>query len=245
MLFEPSVDTEGSLNWGVVERIFLFGRVAEVGGKKDEPVMDKLKEKQGWVEDRAEGIKVKAIRTVHEKQLKAKRGQLDEAGKFRAYALDIVGGEYAWGKETLFGADCSGTVCLPLMLLGYAIRTTADDLYRKVFTEEVGEKEKKDPSKIMAVFYLTNTPAVMKERQLPEGYARHVTPVVGEWVVIDANYRKGRVVLRSSRAVNIYFRKRVNCRAVWRGFNREKAKEISDARSEFHDIDEELTGVFK
>ena len=190
-------------------------------------------------------MQIETIRKFHENNLKLKREGLDEAAKFRAYALEMLEGEYVWGEETVFGADCSGTVCLPLMLLGYAIRTTADDLYRKVFTEEIGEKEKKDPSKIMAVFYLTNTPEVMQERQLPEGYARHVTPVVGEWVVIDANYRKGRIVLRSSRAVNIYFRKKVNCRAVWRGFNREKAKEISDARSEFHDIDEELTGVFK
>ena len=162
---------------------------------------------------------------------------------FRAYALEMLEGEYAWGKETIYGADCSGTVCLPLMLLGYAIRTTADGLYRKVFTEKVTETEKNDPSKIMAVFYLTNTPAMMNERQLPKGYARHVTPVVGEWVVIDANYQKGRIVLRTSRAVNVYFQKRVNCRAVWRGFNKENAREISDTRSEFSDIDPELMGM--
>ena len=107
-------------------------------------------------------MKIETIREAHEKQLEVKRKNLDEATMFRAYALEMLEGEYAWGKETIYGADCSGTVCLPLMLLGYAIRTTADGLYRKVFTEKVTGTEKNDPSKIMAVFYLTNTPAMMK-----------------------------------------------------------------------------------
>ena len=104
---------------------------------------------------------------------------------------------------------------MPLMLLGYAIRTTADGLYRKLFTDSVAKKDQNDPSRIMAVFYITNEPMVVRGRSLPSDYARHVTPVVGEWVVVDANYKKRRVVLRSTRSVKLYY-KRMNCRAVWR-----------------------------
>ena len=181
-----------------------------------------------------------AMLSIHRKNLQAKAAGMSEAEKFRAYALQMLNAEYAWGKENVFGSDCSGTVCLPLMLLGYSIRTTADTLYRKVFTEPVAEKDHNDASKIMAVFYLTNIPMQRRGTELPKDYARHVTPVVGEWVVLEANAEKGRVVLRTSRAVTMFY-KRMNCRAVWRAFNTEKAREVSDVGSELWGVDAELT----
>ena len=128
-------------------------------------------------------MNIEAIRTAHTKHLRVKEQNLTEAEKFRAFALQMLEAQYAWGQENLFGSDCSGTVCLPLMLLGYAIRTTADRLYRMVFTEAVSQGQQNDLSKIMAVFYVTNTAVADRRRgwELPEGYARHVTPVVGEW----------------------------------------------------------------
>ena len=187
-------------------------------------------------------MNLEAILTAHTMQLRVKEQNLTEAEKFRALALQMLEAQYVWGKENLYGSDCSGTVCLPLMLLGYAIRTTADQLYRLVFTDPVREKDKRDFSKIIAVFYLTKERVADTRRsmELPKGYARHVTPVVGEWVVLEANYRRDRVVLRTSRAVNLEYKRRMNCRAVWRALNKERAQELSDSRSEFHDVDSEL-----
>ena len=183
-----------------------------------------------------------AILSIHRKNLQAKTAAMSEPEKFRAYALQMLDAEYAWGKENVFGSDCSGTVCLPLMLLGYSIRTTADTLYRKVFTESVAEKDRNDASKIMAVFYLTNTPMQRRGTELPKDYGRHVTPVVGEWVVLEANAEKGRVVLRTSRAVTMFY-KRMNCRAVWRAFSPDRARQVSAAGSELWGVDPELTRV--
>ena len=105
---------------------------------------------------------IDAMLRAHGRNLQTKAAAMTESERFRAYALQMLDAEYAWGKENVFGSDCSGTVCLPLMLPGYSIRTTADTLYRKVFTEAVAAKDRNDPSKIMAVFYLTNAPAVRR-----------------------------------------------------------------------------------
>ncbi len=134
---------------------------------------------------------IEAILRAHEGNLQMKIASMSEPQKFRAYALQMLDAQYAWGRENVFGSDCSGTVCLPLMLLGYSIGTTADTLYRRVFTEAVVDRDQNDPSKIMAVFYLTNAPAVRRGKELPKDYARHVTPVVGEWVVLEANADRG------------------------------------------------------
>lgn len=37
---------------------------------------------------------------------------------------------YDWGGEVIGGTDCSGSVFFGLYLLGYNVRTTADELYR-------------------------------------------------------------------------------------------------------------------
>ena len=59
----------------------------------------------------------------------------DLAREFRHYAFELVDADqgYEWGKESPAGADCSGTVCYPLIKMGLYIRTTAEELYRKIF----------------------------------------------------------------------------------------------------------------
>lgn len=42
----------------------------------------------------------------------------------------LWGSKYVWGGEDLGGTDCSGAIFFGLYLLGYNVRTTADELYR-------------------------------------------------------------------------------------------------------------------
>jgi len=105
--------------------------------------------------------------------------------RFQMIACDFDNLVYQGGKESpLIGGDCSGTVCGPLYLMGYDIRTTADSLYKYLFIDEVTDYESK--TDIMAVFYITQIPREHFGRTVPVGIATHVTPVVGRYVVINA-----------------------------------------------------------
>lgn len=142
-----------------------------------------------------------------------------DASQFRKHALDLVDAPngYEWGKENLAGADCSGTVCYPLIRMGYRIRTTADDLYRRIFTRPVHDAAAEtDPERVLAVFY------VMREKwekldgtEMPAGAVRHVTPVVGQYVVLHADGFRDRLYLATARAIRLEYERRFNCRAEW------------------------------
>ncbi len=104
---------------------------------------------------------------------------------------------YEWNKESRIGTDCSGTVYGPLIEMGYKIRSDANDLYWKIFTIPVKEKDELDLDRIMAVFYIMQRPwKKLSGDVMPAGSARHVTPVVGEYVVCDADWKKERNLLK-------------------------------------------------
>ena len=77
---------------------------------------------------------------------------LTEVQRYQYYLGRMQFLHYVSGKENLLEADCSGSVCLALLLAtGCGIRVTADTLYKKFFT-------KKNPAKseIQAVLFITN-----------------------------------------------------------------------------------------
>jgi murein DD-endopeptidase len=76
--------------------------------------------------------------------------KMTEQDKFIYFLLLQFGSPYSWGKENPEGSDCSGAVCLALYAAtGLLIRTTADDLYRRVFT-----KANPSPGSIQAAFFI-------------------------------------------------------------------------------------------
>lgn len=167
------------------------------------------------------------------------------AEQFRAYALSMVDADYDAGSENLIAADCSGTVCYPLMRLGYRIRTTADGLYRDVFTMPVeGSVQETDYDRVMAVFYVTRAAVERWGRTLPAGTARHVTPVVGEYVVVDADGRADvdRVVLRTAASVRRRY-EAIGCYAVWRQIDWEVARRIDAAGTHIWGVDTEIRSL--
>ena len=109
------------------------------------------------------------------------------AERFRMATYLYEGLPYEGGKENpLISADCSGTVCGPLYLMGYNIRVNANDLFNMLFTINVSDNETGDQTKIMAVFYKTLKRIKHFGRMVPSGYVVHVAPVVGHWCVLDA-----------------------------------------------------------
>jgi murein DD-endopeptidase len=62
--------------------------------------------------------------------------KMTEQDRFVYFLLLQYGSPYGWGKENPEASDCSGAICLALYAAtGLLIRTTADDLYRRVFTK--------------------------------------------------------------------------------------------------------------
>lgn len=50
--------------------------------------------------------------------------------------MEFSGAPYVWGGSSPFGSDCSGSVCAAVSrALGKNLRVTADELYRRYFTE--------------------------------------------------------------------------------------------------------------
>ena len=98
----------------------------------------------------------------------------DRSREFRYWLRYLIDLPYTWGEENLFGVDCSGTISWALLRMGYNIRTTADGLFRKVFTTPVRDYDLKY-SDTYAVFFLDDS-----------GTAKHVAPGMGEGVVLDA-----------------------------------------------------------
>ena len=76
---------------------------------------------------------------------------MNESDRFAYFLLLQFGSPYGWGNENPERSDCSGAICMALFAAtGFLIRTTADDLMKRVFT-------KTDPQggDIRAVFYIT------------------------------------------------------------------------------------------
>lgn len=133
--------------------------------------------------------------------LERKVEALDRYARFRHYATDIMEAPYVWGGESIFGADCSGTVCLPLLKLGYDIRVPASVLFKELFIHRVGGYHDKH---VAAVFVVTDTRRFVGDKYVDPGAPTHVMPVVGEETVLDAMWG-GTCTLRSWQALELAY----------------------------------------
>ncbi len=148
-----------------------------------------------------------------------------EGERFRMFCYKLVDLPYVWGGENgILGSDCSGTICFALYMMGYDVRVAANFLFRNMFTKHV--KKHDDLTKIMAVFYLNEN-----------GKATHVTPVVGSYVVLDADGTMLR--LRTARAVSTQFKKQ-GYDVVWRELDHAKLDELSLSGKYMYGLDPEL-----
>jgi murein DD-endopeptidase len=113
--------------------------------------------------------------------------KMTEAERFVYFLLLQYGSPYGWGKENPESSDCSGAVCMALYAAtGLLIRTTADDLYKRVFTVQ-----KPGAGAIRGAFYIKN------------GIATHVTGLVDEGVVL--NSQEGGARIRNLESISAWF----------------------------------------
>jgi murein DD-endopeptidase len=145
---------------------------------------------------------------------------MSEQDKFIYFLLLQFGSPYSWGKENPEASDCSGAVCLALYAAtGLLIRTTADDLYRRVFA-----KVNPQPTDIRAVFYLTKNDRKHGDRAAAPGTAVHVAGILEDGVILNSQEPYAKV--RWITDVSDYFMRNGHEAAV-RGLDREALKRLA------------------
>jgi hypothetical protein len=169
--------------------------------------------------------------------MEEKIGMLSEAEKYRYWVTNLIGTPYRWGEEGPLGTDCSGTISFALWMMGYDLRTTADAFLHKIFTIE---KDWYDDKYAQAVFYLTREEQRHGDRVVPAKYAVHVTPLVGQGVVVNAG---DFVTVNRQESIEGWFRTHQNADPVIRAIDWGEARQLSQRGSEAWGVDPLLLGL--
>ena len=158
---------------------------------------------------------------------------MTEVQRYQYYLGRMQFLHYVSGKENLLEADCSGSVCLALLLAtGCGIRVTADTLYKKFFT-----KKNPDKSDIQAVFFISNYDRKLGNRIYHEGECAHVAGLAGTDVVL--NCVEPYAVLRSVSDMRPVYNA-MDYTVVIRGLDRKALQKASDERSDLFGADYEF-----
>jgi murein DD-endopeptidase len=163
--------------------------------------------------------------------------KMNELDKFIYFLLMQFGSPYGWGKENPEASDCSGAVCMALFAAtGLLIRTTADDLYKRVFTD-ISAK----PNNIRAVFYITKKNQKHGDRMVAAGTATHIAGIVEDGVVLNSQepYAKVRRIMDVS---NWY--QNNGYEVAVRGLNREALERLAKEGKTVYDLDPEFKKYF-
>jgi murein DD-endopeptidase len=163
--------------------------------------------------------------------------RMTEQDKFIYFLLLQFGSPYGWGKENPEASDCSGAVCMALYAAtGLLIRTTADDLYRRVFT-----RVNPRPTDIRAVFYLTKKDRRHGDRVTAPGTAVHVAGILEDGVILNSQEPYTKV--RRITDVSDWFQRNGHEVAV-RGLDREALEKLVGAGKTQYGLDNEFFQYF-
>jgi len=147
---------------------------------------------------------------------------MDESDRFIYFLLLQYGSPYGWGNENPGASDCSGAVCMALYAAtGLLVRTTADDLLRRVFT--VANPRAGD---IRAVFYLTKNGRSHGDRLVAAGTATHIAGFVDDGVILNSQQPAARL-RRVSDVSDWYLRN--GHEVVVRGLDRAALERLANA----------------
>jgi murein DD-endopeptidase len=164
--------------------------------------------------------------------------KMSEADKFVYFLLLQFGSPYGWGKENPESSDCSGAVCLALYAATrLLIRTTADDLYQRVFI-----KVNPKATDIRAVFYLAK-----KDKKHGDGYAAagtavHVAGILEDGIILNSQEPYAKV--RRITDVSDYFMRNGHEVAV-RGLDREALEKLAREGKTRYGLDPEWGRYFE
>ncbi|MDR0442550.1 MAG: C40 family peptidase [Treponema sp.] len=158
--------------------------------------------------------------------------KMTEHDKFVYFLLLQFGSPYGWGKENPEASDCSGAVCMALFAAtGLLVRTSADDLMRRVFT-----KTSTRQGDIRAVFYITKKETKHFDRMVSAGTATHIAGILEDGVILNSQEPYAKV--RRIADVSDWYQ-RNGYEVVVRGLDREalarlSGKEVYGLDPEFH-----------
>ena len=168
---------------------------------------------------------------------KSKFENMNETDRFIYFLCKQFGSPYSWGKENPITSDCSGAVCMALYAAtGLLIRTTADDLYRRVFT---GINPR--AGYIRAVFYIAKKDQRHGDRMVAAGTATHVAGILDDGIILNSQEPYARV--RRIVDVSDWYQKNGHEVAV-RGLNREALARIATEGKTVNDLDAEFGEFF-
>jgi murein DD-endopeptidase len=163
--------------------------------------------------------------------------KMAEQEKFIYFLLLQFGSPYGWGKENPESSDCSGAVCLALYAAtGLLVRTTADGLYRRVFS-----KTNPRPGDIRAVFYVTKKDKQHGDREAAPGTAVHVAGILEDGVILNSQEPYAKV--RRIADVSGWFQRNGH-EAVIRGLDREALSKLAREGKTRYDLDREFSQYF-
>jgi murein DD-endopeptidase len=113
---------------------------------------------------------------------KTKFEKMNETDRFIYFLGKQHGSPYGWGNENPEKSDCSGAVCMALFAAtGLLIRTTADDLFRRVFTFPNPRA-----NDIRAVFYTAKKSQRHGDRIVSAGEATHVAGILNDGIILNS-----------------------------------------------------------
>jgi murein DD-endopeptidase len=164
--------------------------------------------------------------------------KMSELNKFVYFLLLQFGSPYGWGNENPEKSDCSGAVCMALYAAtGLLIRTTADDLYKRVFTV-VNPR----PDTIRAVFFITKKNVKHGDRMVAAGTATHIAGILENGIILNSQepYAKIRQIIEVS---NWY--QNNGHEVVVRGLNRETLARLANEGKTVYDLDPEFSKYFE
>ena len=163
--------------------------------------------------------------------------KMNEHDKFVYFLLLQYGSPYGWGKENPIEADCSGKVCMALYAAtGLLIRTTADDLMKRVFT-----KVNPRNTDIRAVFYITKKNQKHGDRTVAAGTATHICGFVDDSVVLNSEQPTAKV--RYIMNVSNWFQKE-GYETVVRGLDRSALERLAKEGKTVYELDKEFHDFF-
>jgi len=168
---------------------------------------------------------------------KSKFEKMNETDRFIYFLCKQFGSPYGWGKETPVTSDCSGAICMSLCAAtGLLIRTTADDLYKRVFT-----KINPRAGDIRAVFYITKKDGRHGDRMVAAGTATHVAGILDDGIILNSQEPYARV--RRITDVSDWYQRNGHEIAV-RGLNRESLERLAKEGKTVYDLDPEFSHFF-
>ena len=163
--------------------------------------------------------------------------KMSEVDKFIYFLLLQFGSPYGWGQETPEASDCSGAVCLALFAAtGLLIRTTADDLFKRIFTRINPQR-----GDIRAVFFVSKKDRKHGDRWVAAGTATHVAGFVDDGVVMNSQEPYARV-RRINELSDTY--QRDGCEVHIRGLNREALARLAGEKKTVYGLDAEFSRYF-